>query len=342
MSEKKKLTKESDNIRKRLDTFFREIPEDGQDVYYKNGFLPPGLDTPKLTTAVSINDVNIDEDIKDIEEKAMRREEEILNDLEYLLELSKGDAKKLKEELNSGDYRDYFDELMTHVEFSLKEEKRYEEADDIKKELEKMKETLLEKEIVSNYEFKEGMINGDPQKELNHDLSLSEFYAEGDFQKLLEKGQEYSRLKLFDNSLYYFDRGLELKPDSFELWANKGMTLFWMNKPSDAIKCINKSIEINPKDYKNWCKKGLVYKTQGKYEKALVCFSKSIRINPKFVNGWFEKAQVTQAMGNYEKAIRCYDKALEFDPGNLGASYYRELCLRVLRRAHYLMHGDRD
>lgn len=265
--------------------------------------------------------------------KIVKTEEELLRDLEHLLQLSKDEAQRLRSEvelnenkkpkqnnpLNSGTLSgaqspdlvpkgfipDYVEEqalLIESIEADLKE--------------------IAEEKILQPDKFL-------LEKKWNSPENVDDIT----WLSLYEKGLEYYRAGMFEQSLYYYEKAISLEPNSFKLWASKGMTLFWLDKPKYAIKCINKSLKLNPRYARAWSNKGLILKQKGKMDQALKCFAKALKYNPEFANGWYEMAQIFQSTGNYEKAVKYYNKALKLQPKNRAALFYRNECNRILKYA---------
>jgi len=60
-------------------------------------------------------------------------------------------------------------------------------------------------------------------------------------------GNAYDGLKKTDKSLEIYNEGINLFPDFFMLYFNKGITLFSIKKYDEAIICFQKSAYLNPK-----------------------------------------------------------------------------------------------
>jgi tetratricopeptide (TPR) repeat protein len=59
-------------------------------------------------------------------------------------------------------------------------------------------------------------------------------------------GSAYDCLKETDKSIKIYDEGLKQFPDYYQLYFNKGITLFNVKKYDDALLCFQKSVKLNP------------------------------------------------------------------------------------------------
>jgi tetratricopeptide (TPR) repeat protein len=265
----------------------------------------------------------------------IEKERELIKDLEALMTLSPKDAKQLIQELELNNYSQYLEKLMQDPAgkkadeselkvFGFEDESYYTVSNDHSNGENKDPDSSMAfKDELSQFEL----------SEFEDSLLVGTEYDMITWKTLHQKGLDSLRAGKFDNSIFYFEKGLTLEPNSYSLWASKGVSLFWLNRPKEAVECLNRSLKINPNYYKAWFYKGLVHKTTRHYKIALRCFSNAVRFNQRFANGWFEKGQLFQLMGNYNLALESYDKALEIEPKNPGVKYHRDLCMKILRKS---------
>jgi tetratricopeptide (TPR) repeat protein len=64
---------------------------------------------------------------------------------------------------------------------------------------------------------------------------------------------------------------IELDPNVFGAYFNKGLSLGYLAKYEDAIKWFDKAIELNPKDSSSWIDKDNALFNLTRYEDALSC-----------------------------------------------------------------------
>jgi len=59
-----------------------------------------------------------------------------------------------------------------------------------------------------------------------------------------EKARDLSKIKQFDEALYFLDEALKLYPSYINVWNHKGVVLCNLGKPKEALGCFDKAIEI--------------------------------------------------------------------------------------------------
>jgi tetratricopeptide (TPR) repeat protein len=89
---------------------------------------------------------------------------------------------------------------------------------------------------------------------------------------LVNKGAALALLGKFDEALLLYNQALEMKPDFFLGWSNKGLLLHQMahreNNYNEALECYDKAISINPDSPIAYWNKGLTQLTLGQFEEG--------------------------------------------------------------------------
>jgi tetratricopeptide (TPR) repeat protein len=248
--------------------------------------------------------------------KIMKIELELLRDLERTLNISEKDARKLQEEVDV-EYSKGFIEALTPVqnEYLSDEKSRYDnDHPDRPMNQQRTKGSGGELDFL-----REQLENG------NHNGPMITW------ESLYEKGMEYFEAGLYDKSLYYYDNALKLEPKSFEVWASKGLALFWLDRWKDAMICINKSLKLNSQYCPAWNHKGIIFKSRRQFKLAVKCYNNAIRCDPAYASAWFNKGFLLQHLGNFEKAIKYYDKTIALEPDNIEAQYNRNECFKSIK-----------
>ncbi|MFW9996686.1 MAG: tetratricopeptide repeat protein, partial [Candidatus Odinarchaeota archaeon] len=115
----------------------------------------------------------------------------------------------------------------------------------------------------------------------------------------------------FLEALKAFDKAIEIKPDFHLAWNNKGTTLDKQGNYSEAVKAYDKAIEIKPDFHVVWNNKGNALLNDGNYPEAVKACSKAIEIKPDFYEAWYTKGSALAKQSNYSEAVKAYDKAIE-------------------------------
>ncbi len=112
-------------------------------------------------------------------------------------------------------------------------------------------------------------------------------------------------------------------------WELRGLVYKKLNNKSKAIEAYDKSIELNPDNYNVYYNKGVLYQDENDLEKAKEQYTKanSCKFLPNN-NAWVNLADIYQTQDNIDQAILCSEKAIEVNPDdfeiihNLGMMYY--------------------
>lgn len=89
----------------------------------------------------------------------------------------------------------------------------------------------------------------------------------------------------------------------------------------DAIKLFNKSIELQPDDYYSWYNRGIAKSMLDLYEEALADFDQTIKLAPDFKKAYLSRGVTKRFLTDYEGALADYSAAIEQDP-EYGEAYY--------------------
>jgi tetratricopeptide (TPR) repeat protein len=95
----------------------------------------------------------------------------------------------------------------------------------------------------------------------------------------LDIAKKSSFLGEYKHAIGYYEKALEIDPNNFEGWSNKGYCLMLLKKHEDAILCYEKALEIDPNNYYTWHNKGYCLMLIKKSKKAVECFEKALELN---------------------------------------------------------------
>lgn len=134
-------------------------------------------------------------------------------------------------------------------------------------------------------------------------------------------GYEYHKKGQYDKAIVEYNRALELNPQNFEAYVNRGNAYEAKGAHEDAIADYNRAIEINPNYGGAYMNKGVVYARMGQYDQAISNISKGIDIDPKNGEMYFNRAVTYFHNNEYDKAWDDVNKAQnlgwEIHPGFL-------------------------
>jgi tetratricopeptide (TPR) repeat protein len=187
-----------------------------------------------------------------------------------------------------------------------------------------------------------------------------------------KQGNTFYFEKQYKEAITFFNKAIELKPDYFDAWLNRGIALGDLDCDKEALVSYNRAIELNPNDSDAWFVRGIVLGRLGCHKKALVSYDKAIELNPNDSKIWLNRGNVLsnldrdkEALVSYDKAIELksdihivwdvrgnvlsnlsryeealvsYDKALEFTPNSSVTWYYKACCYALQEKVEETVH----
>jgi tetratricopeptide (TPR) repeat protein len=140
---------------------------------------------------------------------------------------------------------------------------------------------------------------------------------------ILEEGNKYLSLEIYDKALEYFDKALEINPKDVSAWIGRAKAFGEMMLYEKALKCYDKVIELQPNHPNIWFYKGNGYFKDGRYEQALECFDKAIALNPADADAWYNKGCTLKKLSKGKEADYClvkYKELRENSPDATGSN----------------------
>jgi tetratricopeptide (TPR) repeat protein len=93
------------------------------------------------------------------------------------------------------------------------------------------------------------------------------------------------------------------------LMNNIGMCLSNLNRPQEAIECLDRAIEIQPNSHITWVNKGNVLTKIGRLPEAIQCFDRALEINPNYPDAWTRKGNAFNQLLRPHEANACWLRA---------------------------------
>lgn len=143
-----------------------------------------------------------------------------------------------------------------------------------------------------------------------HDKPYDEFTAEGFFYLGVTFQQQGNNRKAVD----YYDKVLEINPQSVVTYDNRGSAKFALGDHKGAIADHDKALEINPQSAVTYYNRGNVKLNLGDYQEAIADFDKALEIYPQYADAYGNRGNAKSSVGDYQGAIADFDKALEIYP----------------------------
>ena len=154
------------------------------------------------------------------------------------------------------------------------------------------------------------------------------------FEGYNNRGSVYADAGDFNRAIQDHNMAIKLKPDYASAYNNRGIVYYHIGDFDRAIQDYYKAIELRSDYVSAYNNLGIAYSKQGKYENAIKYYSKAIKLKPDYAEAYSNCGVVYEKKGEYDKAIENHNRAIEFKPDFAGAYYNLGIVYREI--------GDRD
>lgn len=127
------------------------------------------------------------------------------------------------------------------------------------------------------------------------------------------KGWSLYSLNKFEEAIECFKNAIGFKENDLVFWRNEGYALNGLKRYEEAIRCFEKATQIASNDWESWVNEGLSYHYLGKFDKAVECYIKATDNNPNDFSSWYDKGLALEALGKLDEAVQAYDRATQID-----------------------------
>ncbi|BAT52027.1 TPR repeat protein [Nostoc sp. NIES-3756] len=148
-------------------------------------------------------------------------------------------------------------------------------------------------------------------------------------QALYYQGLQLAKTGDLSGAIAAYEQAIQLHPNSYEYWFNRGLTLFHLEQFVEAIASYDQAIELKPDYYKAWYNRGGTLGQLGLYEEAIASFKQAITIQSDTPEVWSSKGWAELKVGQISEAIASYDEALALSPDDPENWYYRGIALGI-------------
>jgi CHAT domain-containing protein/tetratricopeptide (TPR) repeat protein len=148
-------------------------------------------------------------------------------------------------------------------------------------------------------------------------------------QALFYQGLQQGKTGDLLGAIAFYEQAIELQPDYYEYWFNRGLTLFHLEQYAAAIASYDRALELKPDFYKAWYNRGGTLGELGEFDAAVFSFEQATKIKPEAAESWSSKGLALLKLGQIWEAIASYDQALHLQPQDQENWYYRGIALAV-------------
>ena len=143
----------------------------------------------------------------------------------------------------------------------------------------------------------------------------------------------YSKIGDYQNSIYAYDKAIQLNPNKFEYFYNCAIVLTLNNNIDKAIEYFNNALRFKPNDVNTLYNLGCALKKGNYYNNALDYFNKVLNLNPDYVDAIYNIGVIYYELQDYSQAKNYFQKTIEIK--NDFADAYWNLALIYLREGNY-------
>ena len=140
------------------------------------------------------------------------------------------------------------------------------------------------------------------------------------YEALIGKANTYSLVKDYQQALSMLDRAVEIRPQDYQVWYNRGNLLLQaLNNPTEAVTSFQQATKLNPSFHPAWLGQGLSLNALEQYEDAKVAFNTAKELNPQDPFVWFNLGIALEELGELKAAYDAYKTAaieLNYLPAN--------------------------
>ncbi len=119
---------------------------------------------------------------------------------------------------------------------------------------------------------------------------------------------------LTKKSIEDFDKAIQLKPDFFQAYGNRGNSNCDLGMYDKAVADQDKAIQLSPDNALAYNCRGWAYYKKEMYAKAIEDCTRSLELNPKDPNTYDTRGNAYYRMKDYDQAIQSYDRGLQLNP----------------------------
>lgn len=137
----------------------------------------------------------------------------------------------------------------------------------------------------------------------------------------LAQASELFEMGNYPDAIATYDKVLQLKDDSDEIWYQRGTALGRVQQYEDAIASLDRALEINPERTDIWWQKAGFLTASSRYENALHCFEQVKEKDPNNYQIWRDRSVPLMKLGRYEEAQTSLKRAVNLKQDDSGSFY---------------------
>ena len=201
--------------------------------------------------------------------------------------------------------------------FAYLENKNFETAEKIYKEIIKENETGADYFNLARIKEKQGML----EEAVNYYENARKINGEPTA-LYLNLGNLYQKLENYNSAIKIFKDGIEKRNKFTPLYIGLGESYINLGNYTEAEKALKKAVEINDNSYYGYHLLGDIEKEKGNHGQAFTYYEQSLKNNPDYVKTYLAQGQLHLEREEYQTAISKFSIAVEKNPNYAKSHYY--------------------
>ncbi|RKU36680.1 hypothetical protein C6495_03085 [Candidatus Poribacteria bacterium] len=137
------------------------------------------------------------------------------------------------------------------------------------------------------------------------------------------RGNAYFQKRDFDTAIQNYDTAIEIQPDYADAYNNRGNAYGGKRDFDTAIQNYDTAIEIKPDYADAYCNRGVAYAEKRDFDKAIQNYDTAIEIKPDYADAYHNRGNAYLEKHDFDTAIQNYDTAIEIKPDYADAYHGR-------------------
>jgi tetratricopeptide (TPR) repeat protein len=95
----------------------------------------------------------------------------------------------------------------------------------------------------------------------------------------------------------------------------------------EAVASYDRALQLKPDDYYAWNNRGVALRELGRLEETVASYDRALQLKPDDDYVWYKRGNALRDLGRLEEAVASYDRALQLKPDYYEAQKNRDLIL---------------
>lgn len=151
--------------------------------------------------------------------------------------------------------------------------------------------------------------------------------------KKIRKARGFCESGLWDELLQFTQKWHAENPDDAKALFYRGVALAATGRFIEAETIYRLALQKDPKDFKTWNNlAGILFDAMNRPADAIRCMEQAMNLDPQNKLGWSNLASMTGRLNRHEQAMKFAERALALDPQMVEAHLHRAAAARALEK----------